>query len=262
MKTFVEYPPNSGIIINNFEGQMVGDYGKLLEVDGRVQCHCCGGWYRSLQAHVAMEHGLKADDYRAAFGLNYTQGLQCSELRQRKSEQSSLRYQLGMMPFIKGGNKPGATDKTRGRAQRRQAYMAMVKAHPKAFIDTHCIVCDGVFRTSAAHPRLTCSDRCRALRRVDDISQRGSQQAKQFWVSLNSNPEARSAFLMARAEARRGPTLEKTCLVCKKAFTVPEYRAALKTCGASTCVNALRSQTQRTQGSLAPQNLPDRSPHE
>ncbi|KGF17352.1 MucR family transcriptional regulator [Corynebacterium freneyi] len=46
-----------------------GRYG-ILDVDGdRVLCHECGGWYRSVGAHVPRSHDMTAREYKITHGL-------------------------------------------------------------------------------------------------------------------------------------------------------------------------------------------------
>jgi hypothetical protein len=58
-----------------WDGRVHGEIGRLRLVGNKIQCHCCGRFYRSLASHVVQTHGFSADEYRAAFGLNKSRAL-------------------------------------------------------------------------------------------------------------------------------------------------------------------------------------------
>src|SRR5918911_4025764 len=59
-----------------------GERGVLATDGTHVQCHACGGWFRSLATHAWRAHGLSADAYRALFGLRARTGLLGPALRE------------------------------------------------------------------------------------------------------------------------------------------------------------------------------------
>lgn len=63
-----------------FEKSGLGELGALrLDPDlDQVMCHECGGWYRSLFAHVQHGHGMDVRDYKKKHGLHNQTAL-CSE---------------------------------------------------------------------------------------------------------------------------------------------------------------------------------------
>jgi predicted transcriptional regulator len=65
--------------LGDWEGPIHGELGVLLEEEGKVQCHACGGFFKSLGTHIRIKHDLLADEYRALFGLNQGCGLACGE---------------------------------------------------------------------------------------------------------------------------------------------------------------------------------------
>ncbi|MDP8928924.1 MAG: MucR family transcriptional regulator, partial [Actinomycetota bacterium] len=74
-----------------------GEFGRLArDDDGRVQCHICGGFYDHLGAHVHHRHGLRADDYRAAFGLKQSTKLISDGYRQTR-RQAAARQGLAQL---------------------------------------------------------------------------------------------------------------------------------------------------------------------
>lgn len=58
---------------------------RLAPVDdrGNLICALCGRSFRALGIHVALGHGLAADDYREAWGLNRLSSLLSAESRRR-----------------------------------------------------------------------------------------------------------------------------------------------------------------------------------
>ena len=67
-------------------GQLVVD-----EATGRLCCHLCGRWFRSLGSHVRA-HGWSAADYRRAMGLCSTAALTSSEVSSSIAVRQSARY--------------------------------------------------------------------------------------------------------------------------------------------------------------------------
>lgn len=66
-------------------GQSVGAgvYGRIGETaDGRLVCHECGRGYLNLAAHVALAHGMSADEYRDVYELPRTVKLAAASLRE------------------------------------------------------------------------------------------------------------------------------------------------------------------------------------
>lgn len=61
---------------------MYGDIGKLLEKNGRLQCHCCGKFFVVLGKHIFAKHNLNGDEYREKFGLKRGAKLASEENRQ------------------------------------------------------------------------------------------------------------------------------------------------------------------------------------
>lgn len=67
--------------------------------DGRVLCHLCGRWLQALApAHLARSHGIKADAYREAFGLN--RGTQLRSLRLVRGQRRVKRRLLATDPRL------------------------------------------------------------------------------------------------------------------------------------------------------------------
>jgi len=62
----------------------------------RLKCHECGGWHKSLAAHLR-EHGLTARQYKIAHGLNQSSALVCEGMR-------SNLIRIGRNRFAKFGS--------------------------------------------------------------------------------------------------------------------------------------------------------------
>lgn len=60
-----------------------GRYGLLEEVPGGLVCHLCGYAFPNLGLHAWRGHGVTADQYRAAHGLQRRRGLVSTELAAR-----------------------------------------------------------------------------------------------------------------------------------------------------------------------------------
>ncbi|MBP2333277.1 MucR family transcriptional regulator [Corynebacterium freneyi] len=68
-----------------------GRYG-VLDVDGdRVLCHECGGWYRSVGAHVGRAHDLAAREYKIRHGLPLGTALVAPDVSAARSRHATER---------------------------------------------------------------------------------------------------------------------------------------------------------------------------
>ncbi len=261
LKTFLEYPPGSGIVIGNFDGSVWGDPGQLSEVGDRVECHCCGKWYILLAAHVWQFHGLLADQYREAFGLGFTQALCSSTYSERKRirilEDLSSGKRHPIIPFNRAGSTAG-----KGRPQRLQSYNTMISTHQGSYIDVECSECRGVFRTPSRKQgqRKTCSDICRAAARLSAMANNIGITAgvKNFWASAAG--DVRRQELRDKAAAIKQPLVDRVCEICTVLYFVPPYRVkSNKTCGKAACRSLLMSQQRigRTHTTAAKQRMSD-----
>lgn len=55
----------------------------------KLECLICGKSFSSLHKHVFRAHGLKADEYKAQFGIPYSRGLVGTKMRKKLSEAAS-----------------------------------------------------------------------------------------------------------------------------------------------------------------------------
>jgi predicted nucleic acid-binding Zn ribbon protein/DNA-binding CsgD family transcriptional regulator len=71
--------------LGDWEGQIYGELGVLAaDEDGQqVQCHVCGGSFRSVGVHAVQAHQLSAREYKAIFGLRLGTALVAPESRAR-----------------------------------------------------------------------------------------------------------------------------------------------------------------------------------
>lgn len=74
--------------------------GSVVRDAAHVRCHLCGGWYRSVLAHLRA-HGWDQLAYRAAFGLERGQSLEGDATRRRRA--GALRARREREPAIRAG---------------------------------------------------------------------------------------------------------------------------------------------------------------
>ena len=79
-----------------------GVYGSISEdAEGRLVCHECGGAYLNLAAHVALAHGMSADEYRDTYELPRTVKLAAASVRERISRSSSRPENLERLARVR-----------------------------------------------------------------------------------------------------------------------------------------------------------------
>jgi hypothetical protein len=83
----------------------------------RVQCHLCGGWYRSLApTHLARAHDMTADEYRVLVGLLPRHSLWAPDLIEAHRER--LVSRLAAEPRLRAAMAKGRALARRGELQR------------------------------------------------------------------------------------------------------------------------------------------------
>ena len=85
-------------------GQPVGAgvYGRVDETeDGRLVCHECGGAYLNLAVHVALAHGMSADEYRDTYELPRTVKLAAASVRERIGRSSARPENLAQLVRVR-----------------------------------------------------------------------------------------------------------------------------------------------------------------
>lgn len=85
-------------------GQSVGAgvYGRISEdAEGRLICHECGRAYLNLAAHVALAHGMSADEYRETYELPRTVKLAAASMRERIGRSSARPENLARLARVR-----------------------------------------------------------------------------------------------------------------------------------------------------------------
>lgn len=85
-------------------GQPVGAgvYGRISEdAEGRLICHECGRAYLNLAAHVALAHGLSADEYRETYELPRSTKLAAASMRERIGRSSARPENLARLARVR-----------------------------------------------------------------------------------------------------------------------------------------------------------------
>lgn len=102
--------------------------GSVVRDGARVQCHLCGGWYRSVPAHLRA-HGWNQLAYRAAFGLERGQSLEGDATRSRRS--GALRVRRERDPSVRAGCATGVELARSGELSRAAALAARGRRQPE-----------------------------------------------------------------------------------------------------------------------------------
>ncbi|NMI00977.1 hypothetical protein [Pseudonocardia acidicola] len=93
-----------------------------------VQCHLCGGWFRSVGAHLRA-HGWDQLSYRQAFGLERAQPLEGSDTRRRRA--TALRIRRVADPAVRAGCEAGQQWVRSGALARAAAAAARGRRQPE-----------------------------------------------------------------------------------------------------------------------------------
>ena len=102
--------------------------GTVVRNGARVQCHLCGGWFRSVGAHLRA-HGWGRAGYREAFGLERTESLEGAATRDRRS--AALRRRAATEPAVRDGSAAGRALMRSGAIARAAAAAARGRAQPE-----------------------------------------------------------------------------------------------------------------------------------
>jgi hypothetical protein len=183
-----------------------------------VQCHACGGWFRSLANHVWRAHGLSADAYRALYGLRARTGLVGPALREarRQHAREHLRPywdRASALAAAQGFAERSA--RRRGRTwpleARRDPRTTRTGAANAARLRTWTLEQQAAGRWRRPQPR----DPAEALAR-----------ARARWRQLIADPAYRAAFARRMSEAKGGRVLV-ACATCGRRFELrPSVAAA------------------------------------
>jgi hypothetical protein len=137
--------------------------GTVVRDGHRVMCHLCGGWFRSVVAHLR-SHGWDHITYREVFGLERGEPLEGTDTRARRA--SSLRVRRAHDPAVRAGCEIGqqwvrsgalaraAAEAARGRRQpeqrRRKTLRALAAISPEARAEGSGRYADQRLRDTAA----------------------------------------------------------------------------------------------------------------
>lgn len=102
--------------------------GTMVRDGHQVQCHLCGGWFRSVGPHLRV-HGWARADYREALGLERGESLEGHATRERRS--SALRRRLATDPAVRAGSAAGRALTRTGALTRAAASAAVGRVQPE-----------------------------------------------------------------------------------------------------------------------------------
>lgn len=89
------------------------------EGDGKLLCRECGGWYRSLSAHLANKHALDPASYRERYGLAIGACLEAEDVQQKRVANGKERWTSE--PGLQEACRPNRTTSAERLARMRKA---------------------------------------------------------------------------------------------------------------------------------------------
>jgi hypothetical protein len=102
--------------------------GTVVSDGPHVQCHLCGGWFRSVLAHIKV-HGWDQQAYRTAFELERGQPLEGDATRARRAD--ALRVRRVVDPTVRAGCARGHELARSGELTRAAAAAARGRRQPE-----------------------------------------------------------------------------------------------------------------------------------
>lgn len=102
--------------------------GVVVHDGPHVQCHLCGGWFRSVLAHLRV-HGWDHLTYRQAFGLERGQSLEGTETRARRAVSMQTRRERD--PLVRAGCEIGQEWVRSGALTRAAAHASRGRKQPE-----------------------------------------------------------------------------------------------------------------------------------
>lgn len=102
--------------------------GEVVHDGPRVQCHLCGGWFRSVLAHIRV-HGWDQRAYREAFGLERREPLEGDATRHRRAD--ALRLRRTLDPAVRAGCEAGLQLARTGELTRAAAEASRGRPQPE-----------------------------------------------------------------------------------------------------------------------------------
>lgn len=243
----------------------------VRNTDGdRMECHACGGWYRTVAGHAWQAHDLTADEYRALFGLS-NRGLVGESLAVSQSERMKRRIDDGSLILPRNRVTPEQHAAARTSAETRRgrvvtaARMGPASRTPdviekirttrrrNATVMAQCVVCGSEFEVLRYRLTKTCGrEQCLRSRLSESTpekratAQANIARATEVQRDLWQDPEWRARLLEARrpaSEARKN-RVTKPCSECGSPFEViPSHADKVWTCSPS-CSSKRRSRAQ------------------
>jgi len=191
------------MVAANWPGPVYGDLGVLATDGQRVECHICGRWYRMLGIHVRRTHGMLPDDYKRAFGLRVSVGLDAPIVREER--------RIRGVPLLTPYQELGRESLARMTTEERRAYARGRKWPLQARNDP--------------------ANRAQWA----EIARRGRKSIQQLRAS-DPSYQRESA---RKVSATKGGRVRLTCPVCGTSFmAIPASvkRGHVRTCGNRECV--------------------------
>jgi hypothetical protein len=183
----------------------------IYDGKGKLQCHICGHWYKSLPTHVRLAHNVTADEYRGIYGLNRTQPLCPPELSAKLSRLFINRGLAGMAGNPKGreylekhrGNTRGLHTRLQARVNISNGNMG--KEIPltakrlrsqranliKMFQERPCSLCGKLVLSNKGFLHVYCDDGCRKkgrkiyMRKWRENNREHSREYMRQWQSTH-----------------------------------------------------------------------------
>lgn len=163
--------------IGDWDGPTYGDLGKLNDDGAKVECHCCGEWFKALQSHIWNKHDLTNDEYRALFGLNRHRGL-CSTAYSARLAASPQAQHLKALGKVTGRDvlaqiTPEQRYASQHQSSRLEARNSVSVARGGRVTSKTCEVCGKVFSGYWVSRIRTCSSECAGVLRSANARRAG-----------------------------------------------------------------------------------------
>ena len=112
-------------------GPIFGTLGVILEEAGKIECHACGEWFKSLPRHIFYRHRLWIEEYKELFDLNRTCSLVGSETKSKLSVALLRSRSQGKMLGSGLPTPEQLSQLIKGKNHRKQGLLAITNAAQK-----------------------------------------------------------------------------------------------------------------------------------
>jgi predicted transcriptional regulator len=215
--------------LGDWDGPFHGELGVLLEEEGKVQCHTCGNFFKSLGTHIRIQHDLLGDEYRALFGLNQGCGLVCGETagrfremvkdliaKGRTGDVRKVSVPPGQMAALHRERKHSLQER-RNRSTARREMLRRMFADPEEAADYMAPIHDGFRRwvqTITPEEKAEVVRKQQASREASGGAAAIGEAARQWWQNATPEQKAekerkRRASLAARTPEQKAERLWK-----------------------------------------------------